>query len=87
MSVLNMNYFSSIWIFMDFVFVMDCSNSMGDKGDDNSLNARFYSMQSKIADVAEELLSSAEYDCAMFSTVLGSSISKSSAKSARILSL
>ena len=48
---------------MDFVFVMDCSNSMGDKGDDNSLNARFYSMQSKIADVAGELLSSAEYDC------------------------
>ncbi|MCI8537282.1 MAG: doubled motif LPXTG anchor domain-containing protein [Oscillospiraceae bacterium] len=48
---------------MDFVFVMDCSNSMCQKGEEGSLNARFYSMQSKVADVAQQLLSSSEYDC------------------------
>ena len=47
---------------MDFIFVADCSNSMAGFGSDDAMNSNFYNMQSKIMDVADELLSSAELD-------------------------
>jgi hypothetical protein len=49
---------------MDFVFVLDCTDSMsviGDPGVDQY--AKFYDMQSKLLDVSQELLSTPGYDC------------------------
>ncbi len=48
---------------MDFLFVMDCSNSMSEQGDSSTLDAKFYNMQSKLLDVSRNLLSAEEYDC------------------------
>ena len=47
---------------MDFIFVADCSNSMAGFGSDDAMNSNFYNMQSKMMDVADELLSSTELD-------------------------
>ena len=47
---------------MDFIFVADCSNSMSGFGDDEAMNSNFYNMQSKMMDVAEELLNSDNLD-------------------------
>ena len=47
---------------MDFVFVMDLSNSMSSSG--GGRYSRFYEMQSKLLDVSRELLAAGdEYDC------------------------
>ena len=42
---------------MDFIFVADCSNSMAGFGSSDAMNSNFYNMQSKMMDVADELLS------------------------------
>ena len=47
---------------MDFIFVADCSNSMAGFGSDDAMNSNFYNMQSKMMDVADELMSSTELD-------------------------
>lgn len=41
---------------MDFIFVVDCSNSMAGFGSADAMNSNFYNMQSKLMDVTEELL-------------------------------
>ncbi len=41
---------------MDFIFVVDCSNSMSGFGSDEAMNANFYNMQSKVMDMSKELL-------------------------------
>lgn len=45
---------------MDFVFVLDCSNSMA--GSTSSGNAKFYEMISKVIDVSDELLAEGPQD-------------------------
>ena len=47
---------------MDFIIVADCSNSMAGFGSSDAMNSNFYNMQSKMMDVAQELLSSEELD-------------------------
>ena len=48
---------------MDFVFLIDSSNSITQSGSGYDLNARLYDMQSKLIDVSEELLTTPGYDC------------------------
>lgn len=50
---------------MDFVFVMDCTDSMSVVGSpEEDQYAKFYDMQSKLLDVTTELLSAGSaYDC------------------------
>lgn len=45
---------------MDFIIVADCSNSMSGIATDDAMNSNFYNMQSKMMDVAEEILESSE---------------------------
>ena len=45
---------------MDFIFVADASNSMSGFGSADAMNSNFYNMQSKMMDVADELLSAPE---------------------------
>lgn len=47
---------------MDFIFVADASNSMSGFGSADAMNSNFYNMQSKMMDVADELLSAPELD-------------------------
>lgn len=47
---------------MDFVFVADCSNSMSGFGSSDAMNSNFYNMQSKMMDVANQLLNSKDLD-------------------------
>ena len=58
---------------MDFVFVADCSNSMSGFGSSDAMNSNFYNMQSKMMDVADELLSSTELDTQVAFTTFGES--------------
>lgn len=53
---------------MDFVFVVDCSNSMSGFGSADAMNSNFYNMQSKLMDVTEELLTSGLDTRVAFST-------------------
>lgn len=48
---------------MDFVFVLDCTDSMTVFGSSADQYAKFYDMQSKLLDVSEELLTTPGYDC------------------------
>ena len=49
---------------MDFIFVLDCTQSMSAIGNsDVDQYAKFYDMQSKLLDVSAELLSTPGYDC------------------------
>ncbi len=58
---------------MDFVFVLDCTNSMSVVGSPlEDQYAKFYDMQSKLQDVTTELLSSGDaYDCRVAFTGYG----------------
>lgn len=47
---------------MDFIFVADCSNSMSGFGSGDAMNSNFYNMQSKMMDVADELLNASDLD-------------------------
>lgn len=58
---------------MDFIFVADCSNSMSGFGDDEAMNSNFYNMQSKMMDVAEELLNSDNLDIRIAFSTFGES--------------
>lgn len=58
---------------MDFIFVADCSNSMSGFGDDEAMNSNFYNMQSKMMDVAEELLNSDNWDTRIAFSTFGES--------------
>lgn len=58
---------------MDFIFVADCSNSMSGFGDDEAMNSNFYNMQSKMMDVAEELLTSDNLDTRIAFSTFGES--------------
>lgn len=63
---------------MDFVIVADCSNSMSGFGSNDAMNSNFYNMQSKMMDVADELLNSKDLDTRVaFSTFGDSESSKS----------
>lgn len=49
---------------MDFVFVLDCTDSMSVIGNpDGDQYAKFYDMQSKLLDVSQKLMTTAGYDC------------------------
>jgi hypothetical protein len=58
---------------MDFVFVLDCTNSMSAVGNPSQDQyAKFYDMQSKLLDVTSELLSAGDaYDCKVAFTGYG----------------
>ena len=57
---------------MDFVFVLDCTDSMSVIGNpDGDQYAKFYDMQSKLLDVSEELMTTAGYDCKVAFTGYG----------------
>ena len=58
---------------MDFIFVADCSNSMSGFGDDEAMNSNLYNMQSKMMDVAEELLNSDNLDTRIAFSTFGES--------------
>ena len=47
---------------MDFIIVADCSNSMAGFGSSDAKNSNFYNMQSKMMDVAGELLNAENLD-------------------------
>ena len=48
----------------DFVFVVDCTNSMSPIGDPSKDSyAKFYAMQSKLLDVSNKLLTTPGYEC------------------------
>lgn len=67
---------------MDFVFVLDLSNSMAKVGNTGAgdKNARFYDMQSKLLDVTRELMTTPGYDCRVAFTGFGETSSLSSGK-------
>ena len=49
---------------MDFVFVVDCTDSMSPIGDPSKDSyAKFYAMQSKLLDVSNKLLTTPGYEC------------------------
>lgn len=57
---------------MDFVFVLDCTDSMSVIGNpDGDQYAKFYDMQSKLLDVSQELMTTAGYDCKVAFTGYG----------------
>ena len=62
---------------MDFIFVADLSGSMAQLGNENDQNARFYDMQSKLADVTGVLLNAGEgYDCRVAIVTFGAQTSE-----------
>ncbi|NBI65740.1 VWA domain-containing protein [Pseudoflavonifractor sp. 60] len=61
---------------MDYIFVVDLSNSMTLLGSPSDMNARFYDMQSKLLDVSEQLLSSPGYDCRVAFVTFGEKTSE-----------
>ena len=63
---------------MDFVFLIDTSNSITQSGSGYDLNARLYDMQSKLIDVSEALLTTDGYDCKVAFTTFGATSTSSS---------
>ncbi|MGI5928899.1 leucine-rich repeat protein [Pseudoflavonifractor sp.] len=63
---------------MDFVFLIDTSNSITQSGSGYDLNARLYDMQSKLMDVSEALLTTDGYDCKVAFTTFGATSTSSS---------
>lgn len=61
---------------MDYIFVLDLSNSMTLIGNPADNNARFYDMQSKLIDVSSKLLGSDGYDCRVAFVTFGSTSSE-----------
>ena len=61
---------------MDYIFVVDMSNSMTLLGNSSDKNARFYDMQSKLYDVSNRLLNSEGYDCRVAFVTFGEKSSK-----------
>ena len=61
---------------MDYIFVLDLSNSMTLIGNPTDNNARFYDMQSKLIDVSSKLLGSDGYDCRVAFVTFGSTSSE-----------
>ena len=65
---------------MDFIFVLDLSNSMAKVGnvEAGDKNARLYDMQSKLLDVTDKLMTTPGYDCHVAFTGFGETSSLTS---------
>lgn len=67
---------------MDFIFVLDLSNSMAKVGnvEAGDKNARLYDMQSKLLDVTGKLMTTSGYDCRVAFTGFGETSSLTSGR-------
>ena len=70
---------------MDYIFVADLSASMAQLGNAADKNSRFYDMQSKLLDMANNLLGSKGYDCRIAVVTFGGALDASTPGTSKTL--